>query len=834
MKQVIAFFLAVLMAVILPCAFVRAADEHPEEYEYQAEAVGDEDSPEDPLPAEAGESEPLPSGEELRDEAAEENAEETAAEPSPGAGPEADPAGDEAAPVPTADTPAQEEGGDFPDPPPCESGEPEGADAPESTGWVDADPDAAGDAPAQPAQDGGSDVSEHFHAVITTNKDTYTSGETALVTIHYTIDQGSVSPGDYIIVTIPEDIAAGANLSYSPQHFSGMEYLGDGRYKLIFGEDAATGLSGSMSIRVTTSAEETTTDSITAGDGDKAITVVPSGSGESGTGTFADEALMKDGMGNPGVDYGGYDYSDDPPAQIGIFDASVDNDFTYRLYVNRKNVSMTNVTVTDTLPDGMYFIGLDTVVCYRIDASTMTATSEILADIPVSISGQTLTVYLGDIDFPVEIDYQVHVPAQTSVYLRNHSEITYTQDGTTYQEHRDYIAQGEDYSAANGVKRVDKTVISDSPSDQWVTYTIEFWNENSFAPGEIALTDDLDDHVRFLYADDSEYFALTADENDPSLLRITNVKAIPGSTRVYVTFVCDFSGVPAGYTVFNTVGGNTTTTKKVRASFSLTGVKTVNGAAPGSGEVFTFRLMDRDHRVLQTVVNDPAGEIVFKEIQYGLEDLGKTITYYVSETPPSGEEPYVYDTAEYEVAVTLAAAADENGIVPVTIAVSKDGSPAEEVRFDNERIMEKTCVSGSKTWDDGDDRDGKRPESITVRLCADGRETDSRTVTARDGWRWTFDDLPKYDADREIVYTVREDPVPGYQGEVHGFDITNRHSPEKTALSVTKKWIGAPAGSVTIELLADGAKAAEAVLNATGGWRHTFTDLDQVRQRRRP
>ena len=674
------------------------------------------------------------------------------------------------------------------------------------------------------------DVSEHFHAIITTKKDTYTSGETALVAIRYTVDQKTVSPGDYVIVTIPEDIASGASFSYSSQHFSGMEYLGNGQYKLIFGADAASSLAGSMSIRVNTSAETTTTDIITVGDGEKEITVVGSGSGQSGDTSFPDEAIMKDGLGNTGMSYGGYDYSDDPPAQIGIFDSSVDNDFTYRLYINRKNVTMTNVTVTDTLPDGMYFVGASTVVCYKMDPTTMTTTDEILSGAVISISGQNLSVYLGDIDYPVEIQYQVHVPVQTSVYLRNHSEITYTQDGTTYQEHQDYIAQGDDYSAVNGIKRVDKTIISDDPSDQWVTYTIEFWNENGFATGEISLIDDLDDYVTFLYAENNEYFELTVDENDPSILHIANIKEIPGGTHVYETFVCDFSGVPIGHTVFNTAGGNTTITAKIRAIFALTATKAVDGLAPREGEIFTFKLMDQNRRVLQTVPSDENGKVSFQELHYGVEDLGKTFTYYVAEEIPSEDNSFLYDTSEYVVVVTVGEAADEDGNIPVTVSISKNGTAIDGVSFNNERpAIEKTRVSGSKIWNDADNQDGKRPESIIVNLYADGVKIDSKTVTAEDGWEWEFNDLIKYNGDRLIVYTVDEGPVPEYQSEVDGYDITNSYSPKKISIPVNKVWVGPAAESVTIELLADGEKAAEAVLNEANGWQHIFTDLDQYR-----
>lgn len=86
-------------------------------------------------------------------------------------------------------------------------------------------------------------------------------------------------------------------------------------------------------------------------------------------------------------------------------------------------------------------------------------------------------------------------------------------------------------------------------------------------------------------------------------------------------------------------------------------------------------------------------------------------------------------------------------------------------------------ISGTKTWDDGNDRDGIRPRSITVNLLADGVEIAEKAVSAADGWSYSFTGLPKYDLSdgHEIAYTVTEDPVSGYTSTVKGYDITNTH-----------------------------------------------------------
>ncbi|MGC2927804.1 Cna B-type domain-containing protein, partial [Enterococcus faecalis] len=75
----------------------------------------------------------------------------------------------------------------------------------------------------------------------------------------------------------------------------------------------------------------------------------------------------------------------------------------------------------------------------------------------------------------------------------------------------------------------------------------------------------------------------------------------------------------------------------------------------------------------------------------------------------------------------------------------------------NTHTPETTKVEGQKIWKDTDDQDGKRPEKITVHLLADGKEYGKKEVTEKEGWRYSFSDLPKYEKGQEVVYTVTED-----------------------------------------------------------------------------
>ena len=145
-------------------------------------------------------------------------------------------------------------------------------------------------------------------------------------------------------------------------------------------------------------------------------------------------------------------------------------------------------------------------------------------------------------------------------------------------------------------------------------------------------------------------------------------------------------------------------------------------------------------------------------------------------------------------------------------------------------------VSGAKSWDDDNDRDGVRPASITVNLMRDGAKADSKTVTPDPAgtWAYSFTGLPKYDpADgHEYAYAVTEEAVPNYATEVNDTDIVNSYTPGKTSVTVTKAWAdannrdGIRPASVKAQLYANGKPLGEPVeLSDANGWTHTWTGL---------
>ncbi|PEJ29884.1 hypothetical protein CN889_31225, partial [Bacillus wiedmannii] len=77
----------------------------------------------------------------------------------------------------------------------------------------------------------------------------------------------------------------------------------------------------------------------------------------------------------------------------------------------------------------------------------------------------------------------------------------------------------------------------------------------------------------------------------------------------------------------------------------------------------------------------------------------------------------------------------------------------------------KTKVEGTKTWNDGNATD--RPTMIKVDLLQNGNVIQTHDVLAVMGWKYIFADLTAYDAEgKAYEYTVKEQPVPGYESKV--------------------------------------------------------------------
>ena len=84
-------------------------------------------------------------------------------------------------------------------------------------------------------------------------------------------------------------------------------------------------------------------------------------------------------------------------------------------------------------------------------------------------------------------------------------------------------------------------------------------------------------------------------------------------------------------------------------------------------------------------------------------------------------------------------------------------------------------VTGSVVWNDQDNWGGIRPSSVTVHLLKDDLSVAYQTITADDGWAFSFDNMPVYDNGTLIEYEVTMEDVDDYEIGVEGTTITASH-----------------------------------------------------------
>ena len=218
----------------------------------------------------------------------------------------------------------------------------------------------------------------------------------------------------------------------------------------------------------------------------------------------------------------------------------------------------------------------------------------------------------------------------------------------------------------------------------------------------------------------------------------------------------------------------------------------------------------------------------------GGEDTGKTVT--LSGDGNSWEGKFT-DLDKYADGVEIEYSIEEAEVTEGDL--EEYTSTIAGFTITNTHIPEVTELTVTKEWDDADNQDGIRPESITVTLYADGKETNKMLNLAADGeWSGTFTELPKYAGGEEIKYTVSENAVTGYTPSItgtmeDGFLITNTHEVAKTTVTATKVWDdndnqdGKRPSEVTIHLLTDNQDTGEkVVLNESNKWTYTWTGLD--------
>ncbi|MBR3904828.1 MAG: Cna B-type domain-containing protein, partial [Clostridia bacterium] len=152
-------------------------------------------------------------------------------------------------------------------------------------------------------------------------------------------------------------------------------------------------------------------------------------------------------------------------------------------------------------------------------------------------------------------------------------------------------------------------------------------------------------------------------------------------------------------------------------------------------------------------------------------------------------------------------------------------------------------VKITKVWDDGDDADGLRPDEVSVQIFAND-EPYGNPFILTDGNNWTYElQLPSEDVDGLIQYALKEMETEGYETTIEGspetgYVIKNTRIPEKTQVTVTKKWeddsnrAGMRPQSIILMLMKGEEEKTEVSrisLNVTADneMTYTFTDLNK-------
>lgn len=311
---------------------------------------------------------------------------------------------------------------------------------------------------------------------------------------------------------------------------------------------------------------------------------------------------------------------------------------------------------------------------------------------------------------------------------------------------------------------------------------------------------------------------LLADGQDTG--KTLELNAANGWTGSFTNLDADKGGTPIQYTVVEvTVAGYTSEiTGDAASGFTIT-----NSYSPETVDVKATKNWDdannqdgkRPTKITINLLAD-GEKVASKEVQAAADGTwtveftklakykaGKEIKYTVTEEA----------VAEYEATIT-------------------------DFTITNKYAPKEIDYKVTKVWNDANNQDGKRPESVTVQLYkkvgnADPVAVEGKklTLTAKEKtddntWVASFTNLPQYEAGKEITYSIKEVDVPaGYEASVTGQVVTNTYNPETVVLSGTKVWKdnnnqdGKRTRSVKVQILNGEKVVQEIEVSEKTGWK---------------
>ena len=122
---------------------------------------------------------------------------------------------------------------------------------------------------------------------------------------------------------------------------------------------------------------------------------------------------------------------------------------------------------------------------------------------------------------------------------------------------------------------------------------------------------------------------------------------------------------------------------------------------------------------------------------------------------------------------------------------------------------------------------------VKVYLLMNGKKKEELSAILSDDndWHHTFEEMPRKDENgKDIVYSVKEEPVKGYKAAISGtqdtkFTITNYYDEDDSfVIPVTKVWKGKGKRpkEIVVELWGNGSYLDSATLSAVNDWQHNF------------
>ncbi|MEE1297019.1 MAG: Cna B-type domain-containing protein [Bifidobacterium sp.] len=185
----------------------------------------------------------------------------------------------------------------------------------------------------------------------------------------------------------------------------------------------------------------------------------------------------------------------------------------------------------------------------------------------------------------------------------------------------------------------------------------------------------------------------------------------------------------------------------------------------------------------------------------------------------------------------------------VTVTI-EDDTPIATVTMTDE--PETTSLVARKTWNDGNNQDGKRRSAVFYVYRQVGNSSLERMDSTRQSisptsntLELTWADLPVREGNQTVSYQVLEEVMEGYTTTISEETVgegnnakkvrvfTNTYTPECTSITVTKEWKGLAEGethpdSVQVQLMGNGkAKGTPVTLNGDNSWSHTFANLEK-------